>query len=115
MIYPSYSCQILISLIVKVSQLVCTAGLGLDVVGVDGLDVQVVHVFVGLLGSVDVCLVSSFGIEASNLFTFGQNFRKSFFAGSSPAFLMISSNCFEQSNLFPTRITSGQLFSILIV
>jgi hypothetical protein len=100
---------------VKVSQFVCTDGLGLDVVSVEGLDVHVVAVLVGLLGSVDICLTSSFGLEDSNLFTFGQNFKKSFFAGSSPAFFSISSSCFEQSNLFHTRITSGQLFSILIV
>jgi|GEM_PF-4747784 len=74
------------------------------------LTVSLFHCFVSFIS-----FISSFGIEDSNLFTFGQNFRKSFFAGSSHAILIISSNCLRHSSFFHTRITSGQLFSILIV
>jgi hypothetical protein len=88
-------------------------GFGTD--GVQGLDVHVVVVLVGLFASVLAGLTSSFGIEASILFTFGQNFRKSFFAGSNPEFFIISSNCLEHSSFFHIQITNGQLFSILIV
>jgi hypothetical protein len=110
------------SLMVNVSLPACPVGRFhcftvsvLEGLGAKGFVVQVVPVFVGLLGSVDVGLTSSFGIEASILLIFGQNFRKSFFVGSSHAFFIMSSNCLEHSVLFHIQITNGQFFSILIV